>query len=235
MTCRVPIVHRASRPSSSLLSPPRDLTHRQCGSERARRYWGCVPSEAEQKRGPSGRPGLTPHPQPVLHCPKPTHQANPWLPSAPENTLNPTHKVHTVLSQPVKTLEEEKEGEECNKAGAEVVPKDGEGQTSLSDSIPGTFQKVLGGGQGMMRTSRHSACPAPCPSLLESRTSYLHLCCPQLSKEHLAHHFAQEKDKDKGLDVEDLGVRISYGLRSLSALLCLGLLIWEPPQSPHPN
>uniref|UniRef100_A0A8P0PN51 Large ribosomal subunit protein mL49 n=2 Tax=Canis lupus familiaris TaxID=9615 RepID=A0A8P0PN51_CANLF len=49
-------------------SPPMDLTHRQCGSERARRYWGCVPSEAEQKGGPSGRLGLTPHPQPSLHC-----------------------------------------------------------------------------------------------------------------------------------------------------------------------
>lgn len=83
------------------------------------------------------------------------------------------HKVHTILSQPVETFEEEKKSEECNKAGAEVIPKNGEGQTSLCDSIPGTFQKVL------------------------------HLCCPQLPKEHLAHHLAQEEDKDKGLDVQD--------------------------------
>ena len=61
---------------------------------------------------------------------------------------DPTHEVHTVLSQPVKTLEEEKESKESNKAGAEVIPKDGEGQTSLSDSIPGTFQKVLEVEQG---------------------------------------------------------------------------------------
>ena len=141
-----------------------DLTHRRCGSERARRYWGCVPSEAEQKGGLSGRLGLTPHPptQPSLH--KPTYQATPCLPSA-LRTLDPTHKVHTVLSQPVETLEEEKESEECNKAGAEVVPKDSEGQTSLSDGIPGTFQKVLGIGQRRTRNSRHSACPAPWPSL----------------------------------------------------------------------
>lgn len=59
---------------------------------------------------------------------------------------DPTHKVHTVLSQPVKTLEEEEESEEGNKAGAEVIPKDSEGQTRLSDGIPGTFQKVLGVG-----------------------------------------------------------------------------------------
>lgn len=108
------------------------------------------------------------------HIPNPAFTAQAYPPShslAPicfREPPDPTHKVHTVLSQPVKTLEEEKESEECNKAGAEVVPKDGEGQTSLSDSIPGTFQKVLGGGQGMMRNSRHSACPAPCPSLLES-------------------------------------------------------------------
>lgn len=102
----------------------------------------------------------------------------------------------------MKTLEEKKESKERNKAGAEVVPKDGEGQTSLSDSIPGTFQKVL------------------------------HLCCPQLPKENLAHHLAQEKDKDKGLDVQDLGVRRGCCLRSPSALLCLGLIIQEPPHIP---
>lgn len=62
------------------------------------------------------------------------------------------HKVHAVFSQPVKTLEEEKEREECDKAGAEVIPKDGEGQTSLSDSIPRTLQKVLEVGRGMMQT-----------------------------------------------------------------------------------
>lgn len=50
----------------------------------------------------------------------------------------------------METLEEEEEREERHKAGAEVVPKDGEGQTRLRDRIPGTFQKVLGGGQGMM-------------------------------------------------------------------------------------
>lgn len=53
----------------------------------------------------------------------------------------------------MKTLEEEKESEERNKTGAEVVAKDSEGQTSLSDRIPGTFQKVLGNGQGMMWNS----------------------------------------------------------------------------------
>lgn len=46
----------------------------------------------------------------------------------------------------MKTLEEEEESEEGNKAGAEVIPKDSEGQTRLSDGIPGTFQKVLGVG-----------------------------------------------------------------------------------------
>lgn len=61
---------------------------------------------------------------------------------------SPTHKVHAVLRQPVETLEEEEEGEESHEAGTEVVPKDSKGQTCLGDGIPGTFQKVLGGGQG---------------------------------------------------------------------------------------
>lgn len=52
----------------------------------------------------------------------------------------PTYKVHTVFSQPMETLEEEKERKECHEARAEVIPKNGEGQTSLSDSIPGPFQ-----------------------------------------------------------------------------------------------
>lgn len=83
------------------------------------------------------------------------------------------HKVHTVLSQPMETLEEEEESKERHKTRTEVIPKNSEGQTGFGDSVPGPLQKVL------------------------------HLGCPQLPKEHLAHHFAQEEDKDKGLDVQD--------------------------------
>lgn len=91
------------------------------------------------------------------------------------------HKVHTVFSQPMETFEEEKECKECHKARAEVIPKNGEGQASLSDSIPGPFQEVL------------------------------HFCCPQLPKKHLAHHLAQEEDKDKGLDVQDCHTGAGFG------------------------
>lgn len=174
--------------------------------------------------------GLTPHPQPSPRstCLPTSHSLASVCSREPSD---PTHKVHTVLSQPVKTLEEKKESKERNKAGAEVVPKDGEGQTSLSDSIPGTFQKVLGFGHGM--TWNQIFCsPSSLPLTFGSQTSYLHLCCPQLPKENLAHHLAQEKDKDKGLDVQDLGVRRGCCLRSPSALLCLGLIIQEPPHIP---
>jgi hypothetical protein len=63
----------------------------------------------------------------------------------------------------VKTLEEEKKSEERNKAGAEVIPKNSEGQTSLSDCVPGTLQKVLGVGQGLMKNPDilFAQCPAP--------------------------------------------------------------------------
>lgn len=140
LTFPVPVLHVASSPSSSLLSSPVDLTHRQCGSGRARRCWGCAPSEAEQRKGPVREAGAHPASptQRPLHKPAP----QPLQKISPD----PTHKVHTVLSQPVKTLEEEEESEEGNKAGAEVIPKDSEGQTRLSDGIPGTFQKVLGVG-----------------------------------------------------------------------------------------
>lgn len=37
-----------------------------------------------------------------------------------------THKVHPVFSQPVEALKEEQEGEEGDKAGWEVIPKDSE-------------------------------------------------------------------------------------------------------------
>lgn len=43
----------------------------------------------------------------------------------------------------METFEEEEEGKERHKARAEVIPKDGEGQASLGDSVPGPFQKVL--------------------------------------------------------------------------------------------
>lgn len=65
----------------------------------------------------------------------------------------------------MKTLEEEKESKESNKAGAEVVPKDGEGQTSLSDSIPGTFQKVLEVEQGRIWNSDILFAQLPAPHL----------------------------------------------------------------------
>lgn len=50
----------------------------------------------------------------------------------------------------METFEEEEQRKECHKARAEVIPKNGEGQTSLSDSVPGPFQKVLWGEQGMI-------------------------------------------------------------------------------------
>lgn len=60
------------------------------------------------------------------------------------------HKVHTVFSQPMETFEEEEQRKERHKARAEVIPKNGEGQTSLSNSVPGPFQKVLWGEQWMI-------------------------------------------------------------------------------------
>lgn len=158
VTFHVPVLHGASSPSSSLLSAPMGLTHRQCGSERARRYWGCVPSEAEERGGPSGRLGLTP-------CPQPSHHSTSQPSVCSREPPDPTHKVHTVLSQPVKALEEEKESEECHKAGAKVIPKNSEGQTSLSDSVPGTFQKMLQVGQGMMWNSDILLAQLPAPHL----------------------------------------------------------------------
>lgn len=92
----------------------------------------------------------TPNQPPSAH--KPAHWPLPGF-CLFQRTPGPTHKIHAVLSQPVETLEEEEEGEERNKAGAEVIPKDREGQTSLSDRVPGTFQKVLGVGQGRMYNS----------------------------------------------------------------------------------
>lgn len=109
------------------------LTYRRCGSGKARRCWGYVPSEAEQRGTPSGWSGL-PHTPVHWHAPQPL----------------PTHKVHTVFSQPMETFEEEKERKECHEARAEVIPKNSEGQASLSDSVPGPFQKVLWGEQGMI-------------------------------------------------------------------------------------
>lgn len=121
----------------------------------------------------------------------------------------PTHKVHTVFSQPMETLEEEKESKERHEARTEVIPKNSEGQTSLSDSVPGPLQKVLWVEQGMIWNPA-IVCPALDPVPLGPPIYYLHLCCSELPKEHLAHHFAQEEDKDKGLDVQDLGVGKSH-------------------------
>lgn len=74
--------------------------------------------------------------------------------------------------------------------------------------------------------------PSSLALTLRPQTSYLHLCCPQLSKEHLAHHLAQEEDKNEGLDVQDLRGKRGSGLRSASVLLCVGLSIQEPPHIP---
>lgn len=100
----------------------------------------------------------TPPRQPSLH-------KSALQPLCSREPPDPTHKVHTVLSQPVKTLEEEKESKESNKAGAEVVPKDGESQTSLSDGIPGTFQKVLEVEQGRTWNSDVLFAQLPAPHL----------------------------------------------------------------------
>ena len=54
-----------------------------------------------------------------------------------------THKVHPVLGQPVEALKEEEEGEEGDEAGGEVIPEHSEGQTGLSDSVPGALDEVL--------------------------------------------------------------------------------------------
>lgn len=106
----------------------------------------------------------------------------------------------------METLEEEEEGEERHEAGAEVVPEDGEGQTSLGDRIPGSFQKVLGVGQGTVRARTVFLPGSPAPTS-GPPPSYLHLRRPQLPEEHLAHHLAQQEDKNEGLDVQDLGAQ----------------------------
>lgn len=51
----------------------------------------------------------------------------------------PTYKVHSVLSQPVKALEKEEEGEEGDEARAEVVAEDSEGQAGLGHRVPGAL------------------------------------------------------------------------------------------------
>lgn len=54
-----------------------------------------------------------------------------------------THKVHPVLSQPVKALEEEQESEEGDKARGEVVPEHSEGQARLGHSVPRALDEML--------------------------------------------------------------------------------------------
>ena len=51
----------------------------------------------------------------------------------------PFHIVNSVLSQPVETLQKEKQGELCNEVGTEVISEDSKSQASLCDSIPGPF------------------------------------------------------------------------------------------------
>lgn len=43
----------------------------------------------------------------------------------------------------MKALKEEKEGEESNKAGGEVIPEHSECQARFSHCVPGTLNKVL--------------------------------------------------------------------------------------------
>ncbi len=54
-----------------------------------------------------------------------------------------THKVHSILSQPVKALEEEQEGEEGNKAWGEVIPEHSECQARLGHRVPGALNEML--------------------------------------------------------------------------------------------
>lgn len=134
VTFYVPTLHGASSPALPLTGV--SLTDNAAVKEPG--DVGAAFHLRQSRRGVlSGKLELTPYPRPSPHSTSlPTgHSGFRLL----QRTPDPTHKVHTVFSQPVKTLEEEKESEECNKAGAEVVPKDGEGQTSLSDRIPGTF------------------------------------------------------------------------------------------------
>lgn len=102
------------------------LTYRQCGSGKARRCWGCAPSAAEQRGTPSRCLGSP-------YAPVHQHGHQPL----------PTHKVHTILSQPMETLEEEEESKERHETRTEVIPKNSEGQTGFGDSVPGPLQKVL--------------------------------------------------------------------------------------------
>lgn len=75
------------------------------------------------------------------HCHRASDRQEPFQPTLP---LPPggapwghhTHKVHTVLSQPVEALEEEEESEEGHKTGAEVIPEDCEGKAGLGHCIP---------------------------------------------------------------------------------------------------
>lgn len=54
-----------------------------------------------------------------------------------------THKVHSILRQPVEALQEEQQGEECDKAGGEIVPEHGEGQARFRHRVPGALDEVL--------------------------------------------------------------------------------------------
>lgn len=134
VTFYIRTLHGASSPSSPLarVSLTDDAAVKEPGDI------GAAFHLRQSRRGVlSGKLELTPYPRPGPHSTSlPTGRSGFCL---LQGTPDPTHKVHAVFSQPVKTLEEEEEGEECNKARAEVVPKDSEGQTSLSDSIPGTF------------------------------------------------------------------------------------------------
>lgn len=54
-----------------------------------------------------------------------------------------THKVHSILSQPVEALKEEQKCEESDEAGGEIIPEHSERQTRLSHCVPGALDEVL--------------------------------------------------------------------------------------------
>lgn len=57
--------------------------------------------------------------------------------------MSVTHKVHTVLGQPVEALKKKQKGEESNKPGREVISEHSECQARLSHCIPGTLNEML--------------------------------------------------------------------------------------------
>lgn len=55
-----------------------------------------------------------------------------------------THKVHSILSQPVKALKEQEEGKEGDEARREIIPEHSESQARLGHSVPRAFDEMLG-------------------------------------------------------------------------------------------